>query len=50
MGLRAGTELQQTGMHTQSTQAHMQELRADLTAALTKPDQEFGDYRTKGKA
>ena len=48
-GIRAGTELQQMGMHTQSTQAHMQELRADLTAALTKRDQEFGDYRTKGK-
>ncbi len=48
-GIRAGTELQQMGMMTQSTQAHMQELRADLTAALSKRDQAFGDYRTKGK-
>lgn len=48
-GIRAGTELQQMGMMTQSTQAHMQELRADLTAALSKRDQDFGDYRTKGK-
>ena len=48
-GIRAGTELQQMGMLTQSTQAHMQELRADLTAALTKRDRDFGDYRTKGR-
>ena len=48
-GIRAGTELQQMGMMTQSTHAHMQELRADLTAALSKRDQDFGDYRTKGK-
>ena len=48
-GIRAGTELQQMGMLTQSTQAHMQELRADLTATLTKRDRDFGDYRTKGR-
>ncbi len=48
-GIRAGTELQQMGMLTQSTQAHMQELRADLNSALTKRDQGFGDYRTKAK-
>ncbi len=48
-GIRAGTELQQMGMLTQSTQAHMQELRADLTAALTKRDRDFGDYRTQGR-
>jgi enoyl-CoA hydratase len=48
-GIRAGTELQQMGMLTQSTQAHMQELRANLTSALTKRDQGFGDYRTKTK-
>lgn len=48
-GIRAGTELQQMGMLTQSTQAHMQELRADLNSALTKRDQGFGDYRTKTK-
>ncbi len=46
-GIRAGTELQQMGMMTASTQAHMQELRADLNSALTKRDQGFGDYRTK---
>ena len=48
-GIRAGTELQQMGMETQSTKTHMQELRADLNSALTKRDQGFGDYRTKGK-
>lgn len=48
-GIRAGTELQQMGMMTQSTQAHMLELRENLTAALTKRDQEFGDYRTQTK-
>ncbi len=48
-GIRAGTELQQMGMLTQSTQAHMEEIRANLTAALSKRDQEFGDYRTEGK-
>lgn len=46
-GIRAGTELQQMGMLTQSTQAHMEEIRANLTAALSKRDQEFGDYRTE---
>ena len=45
-GIRAGTELQQMGMLTQSTQAHMEEIRANLTAALSKRDEEFGDYRT----
>ncbi len=48
-GIRAGTELQQMGMHTQSTQAHMLELRENLTAALSKRDQDFGDYRTQTK-
>ncbi len=48
-GIRAGTELQQMGMLTQSTQAHMEEIRANLTAALSKRDQEFGDYRTERK-
>jgi len=48
-GIRAGTELQQMGMLTQSTQAHMEELRENLTAALSKRDGGFGDYRTGGK-
>ena len=48
-GIRAGTELQQMGMMTQSTQAHMEEIRANLTAALSKRDGGFGDYRTKTK-
>jgi enoyl-CoA hydratase len=48
-GIRAGTELQQMGMLTQSTQAHMAEIRDNLTAALSKRDQQFGDYRTEKK-
>lgn len=48
-GIRAGTELQEMGMLTQSTRAHMAEIKADLTSALSKRDQEFGDYRTGSK-
>ena len=48
-GIRAGTEMQALATYTRSTQEHMQELRKGLTAALTKRDQEFGDYRTSKK-
>jgi enoyl-CoA hydratase len=48
-GIRAGTEMQALATYTRSTQEHMQELRKNLTAALTKRDQEFGDYRTSKK-
>src|SRR4030095_7793114 len=48
-GIRAGTEMQALATFTRSTQEHMQELRKNLTGALTKRDQEFGDYRTSKK-
>jgi enoyl-CoA hydratase len=48
-GIRAGTEMQQLATFTQSTQAHLAELRAGLTEALSKRDAAFGDYRTEGK-
>jgi enoyl-CoA hydratase len=48
-GIRAGTEMQQLATFTQSTQAHLKELRAGLTEALSKRDAAFGDYRTEGK-
>lgn len=49
-GLRAGTEMQQLATFTRTTQAHLAELREGLTAALTKRDAEFGDYRTSKKS
>jgi enoyl-CoA hydratase len=49
-GIRAGTEMQQLATFTQSTQAHLKELRENLTQALSKRDQEFGDYRTSKKS
>jgi enoyl-CoA hydratase len=48
-GIRAGTEMQQLATFTKSTQAHLAELREGLTAALTKRDAAFGDYRTEDK-
>lgn len=48
-GIRAGTEMQQLATYTATTQAHLAELREGLTAALSKRDAEFGDYRTSGK-
>jgi enoyl-CoA hydratase len=48
-GIRAGTEMQTLATFTRSTQAHLAELRKGLTEALTKRDQEFGDYRTTKK-
>ncbi|MEM7018750.1 MAG: enoyl-CoA hydratase-related protein, partial [Pseudomonadota bacterium] len=48
-GIRAGTEMQALATYTQSTQAHLKELSQGLTDALSKRDQEFGDYRTKDK-
>ena len=48
-GIRAGTEMQALATFTRSTQAHLAELRQGLTEALTKRDQEFGDYRTTKK-
>ena len=48
-GIRAGTELQALAMHSRSTQEHLKELSSGLKEALTKRDEEFGDYRTKDK-
>ncbi len=44
--LRAGTEMQQLATFTETTQAHLKELREGLTQALSKRDAAFGDYRT----
>jgi enoyl-CoA hydratase len=48
-GIRAGTEMQQLATFTRTTQAHLAELRENLTGALSKRDAEYGDYRTSGK-
>ena len=48
-GIRAGTEMQQLATFTQSTQAHLKELRAGLNEALSKRDAAFGDYRTEDR-
>ena len=48
-GIRAGTEMQQLATFTASTQAHLKEIRESLTAALSKRDEAYGDYRTSGK-
>jgi len=46
-GIRAGTELQLLGSLTESTRKNVAEMQKGLTAALTKRDEQFGDYRTK---
>lgn len=48
-GIRAGTEMQQLAVFTQTTQAHLAEIREGLTAALSKRDAAYGDYRTAAK-
>jgi len=48
-GIRAGTEMQQLATFTETTQAHLAEIRKGLTQALTKRDKDFGDYRTSEK-
>lgn len=45
-GIRAGTEMQQLATFTDTTRAHLQELRRSLTEALSQRDKEYGDYRT----
>ncbi len=47
--IRAGTEMQQLATYTETTQAHLAELRKGLTQALSKRDEAFGDYRTADK-
>ena len=44
--IRAGTELCGLAMHTQAFQDFLRERETSLTAALTKRDAPFGDYRT----
>jgi len=44
--IRAGTEMQQLATYTETTQAHLKEIRKGLTQALSKRDEAFGDYRT----
>jgi len=48
-GIRAGTEMQALAMHSKSTQEHLIELSSGFKEALTKRDEEFGDYRTSKK-
>ena len=48
-GIRAGTEMQQLATFTATTQAHLADMQAGLTQALSKRDEEFGDYRTSDK-
>ncbi|MDZ7669755.1 MAG: enoyl-CoA hydratase-related protein [Gammaproteobacteria bacterium] len=48
-GIRAGTELQQLATFTETTRAHLAELRRGLNEALSKRDAEFGDYRSAGE-
>jgi enoyl-CoA hydratase len=48
--IRQGTELSALAMHTDAFQNFLHEREASLTAALTKRDSPFGDYRTKNKA
>ena len=45
-GIRIGTELCALGVHQQSMQAFMTDMKKGLTEALTKRDAPFGDYRT----
>jgi enoyl-CoA hydratase len=47
--IRAGTELCGLAMHTQAFQDFLRERETSLTAALTKRDSPFGDYRTRAK-
>ena len=48
-GIRAGTDLHALGWHTEASRAYMAELRQNVTAALSKRDGAFGDYRTGAK-
>ena len=44
--LRAGTELMALGFHTNATREHLKELSQGVSQALTKRDEDYGDYRT----
>lgn len=45
-GIRIGTELCALGVHQQSMQAFIAEMKNGLTEALSRRDAPFGDYRT----
>ena len=38
--------MQTLATYTETTQAHLAEIREGLTQALTKRDAQYGDYRT----
>jgi enoyl-CoA hydratase len=44
--IRQGTELCALGTHQPTLHAFVQDMRKDLKGALTKRDEQFGDYRT----
>ncbi len=44
--LRAGTEIQALGFHTQSTREYFKEFSKGVKHALNARDSQFGDYRT----
>ncbi|MGE4608095.1 MAG: enoyl-CoA hydratase-related protein [Myxococcota bacterium] len=44
--LRAGTEIQALGFHTQSTREYFKEFAKGVKHALNARDSQFGDYRT----
>lgn len=44
--IRAGTEIQALGFHQRSSREYLKELGKGVSQALTKRDEQFGDYRT----
>ncbi|MEM7410923.1 MAG: enoyl-CoA hydratase-related protein [Myxococcota bacterium] len=44
--IRAGTEIQALAFHQPSARAYLKEMQKGVSAALTKRDEKFGDYRT----
>jgi enoyl-CoA hydratase len=46
-GIRAGTELCSLGIHTESMQEFLGQIKdKGLTGALSERDEKYGDYRT----
>ena len=48
-GIRAGTEMQHLAMFTETSQAHLADIREGLTQALSNRDRAYRDYREKKK-
>ena len=49
--IHAGTEIQALAFYTETSQTYRAELSKGITAALTKRDEVFGDYRSsEGKS